>query len=242
MFPFCSIFVRESIGASINFIIAFLSVSMDGSTTPSYEKANGEITMKHLALAGLISLSAATTVSAETVIAPERIIDAAIADWNKDGKPDLALLVASPPDDQADNTIGIYIYLRDDEHSLLKLAAGAPDKVWGNIEPDGIVGEEPSIKALANGSIAVISQNDAVGRERWEQTLTLAFRNNAFVVAGYTYNYRDTLDTKAGFTCDYNVLTGKAAKGGKDLKAEAKTIKIEDWNDDVGQKGCGVSQ
>jgi len=215
---------------------------MDGSTTPSYEKANGDITMKHLILAALISLTAATTVSAETTVAPQRIIDAAIGDWNKDGKPDLALLVASPPDDQADNTIGIYIYLRDDEHSLLKLAVAAPDKVSGDIEPGGMVGEEPSIKALPNGSIAVVSQNDAVGRERWEQTLTLAFRNNAFVVAGYTYNYRDTLDPNAGFTCDYNVLTGKATKGGKDLKAEAKTINIQDWNDDIGQKGCGISQ
>lgn len=203
---------------------------------------NREITMKPLVVAALISLSATATVAAETAITPARIVDAAIGDWNKDGKPDLALLVAPAPDDQADNPIGIYIYLRDDEHSLLRLAAAAPNKVWGSTEPDGIFGQEPSIKALPNGSIAVTSQNDAIGRDRWEQTLTLALRNNTFVVAGYTYDYRDTLKPDAGYSCDYNVLTGKATKGGKDLKTEGKTIKIEDWKDDFGQKGCGVSQ
>jgi hypothetical protein len=203
---------------------------------------NREIIMKPLVVAALISLSATATVAAETAIAPGRIVDAAIGDWNKDGKPDLALLVAPAPDDQADNPIGIYIYLRDDEHSLLRLAATAPNKVPGSTEPDGIFGQEPSIKALPNGSIAVTSQNDAIGRDRWEQTLTLAFRNNAFVVAGYTYDYRDTLNPDGGYSCDYNVLTGKATKGGKNLKIEGKTIKIEDWKDDFGQKGCGASQ
>ncbi|MQB43446.1 hypothetical protein DXT94_16105 [Rhizobium sp. ICMP 5592] len=203
---------------------------------------NREIIMKPLVVAALISLSATATVAAETAIAPGRIVDAAIGDWNKDGKPDLALLVAPAPDDQADNPIGIYIYLRDDEHSLLRLAAAAPNKVPGSTEPDGIFGQEPSIKALPNGSIAVTSQNDAIGRDRWEQTLTLAFRNNAFVVAGYTYDYRDTLNPDGGYSCDYNVLTGKATKGGKNLKTEGKTIKIEDWKDDFGQKGCGASQ
>ncbi|WP_234786702.1 hypothetical protein [Rhizobium rhizogenes] len=192
--------------------------------------------MKPLAVAALISISAATAAAAETAIAPGRIVDAAIGDWNKDGKPDLALLVAPAPDDQADSSIGICIYLRDSEHSLLRLAAAAPNKVWGSTEPDGIFGQEPSIKALPNGSLAVTSQNDAIGRDRWEQTLTLALRNNAFVVAGYTYVYRDTLNPDGGYSCDYNVLTGKATKGGKDLKTEGKTVKIEDWEDDLGQK------
>ncbi|NTI21839.1 hypothetical protein G6M87_08110 [Rhizobium rhizogenes] len=198
--------------------------------------------MKPLAVAALISISAATAAATETAVAPGRIVDAAIGDWNKDGKPDLALLVAPAPDDQADSSIGIYIYLRDGEHSLLRLAAAAPNKVWGSTEPDGIFGQEPSMKALPNGSLAVTSQNDAIGRDRWEQTLTLALRNNAFVVAGYTYVYRDTLNPDGGYSCDYNVLTGKATKGGKDLKTEGKTVKIEDWEDDLGQKGCGVSQ
>ncbi|SCB15418.1 hypothetical protein GA0061102_100431 [Rhizobium miluonense] len=203
-----------------------------------YAEANGDITMKSLACA-LILLSAATVAHADDTAAPGRIIDAAIGDWNKDGKPDLALLAAGAEDDQADNPIGVYIYLRDDEHSLLKLAASAPNKIWGSVAPGGIVGQEPSISALPNGSIAIVSQNDAIGRDRWHQTLTLAYRNNNFVVAGYTYDSRDTLEPNNSHNCDYNVLTGKVTKDGKTLKAEAKTVSIQDWQDDIGQKACG---
>lgn len=198
--------------------------------------------MKSLAYAAFAVALLAPAAHAEDAIAPGRIIDAAIGDWNKDGKPDLALLVASAPDDQADNPIGIYIYLRGGEHSLLQLAVSAPNKVWGTVGPDGMVGQEPSIAALPNGSIAVTSQNDSVGRDRWQQTLTLAHRNNDFVVAGYTYVYRDTLEPDSSYSCDYNVLTGKATKNAKDLKAEARTINIQSWQDDLGQKACGISQ
>jgi hypothetical protein len=31
---------------------------------------------------------------------------------------------------------------------------------------------------------------------RWEQTLTIAYRNDQFVVAGYTTDYYDTIDTQ----------------------------------------------
>jgi len=201
-----------------------------------------EIIMKLLTYAAFTLLSVATTAHAGDAIAPDRIIDAAIGDWNKDGKPDLALLVASAPDDQADNPIGIYIYLRGGEHALLNLAVSAPNKIWGSVGPDGMVGQEPSIAALPNGSITVTSQNDSVGRDRWEQTLTLAYRNNSFVVAGYTYVSRDTLEPDSGYNCDYDVLTGKATKNGKDIKADARTVKIEDWQDDFGQKICGDGQ
>ncbi len=187
----------------------------------------------------LILLSLATAAHAGDTVPPGSVIDAAIGDWNKDGKADLALLAAPAGDEQAENPIGIYIYLRDDEHSLLKLAASAPAKIWGNIEPGGVVGQEPSISALPNGSIAIVSQNDSIGRDRWEQTLTLAYRNNSFVVAGYTYASRDTLEPDDSHSCDYNVLTGKVTKDGKTLKADARTVSIQDWQDDIGQKACG---
>ncbi|GES51954.1 hypothetical protein FBZ99_101721 [Rhizobium sp. ERR 1071] len=193
--------------------------------------------MKSLACALAILLTA-TAAQAENTSAPERIVDAAIGDWNKDGKPDLAILVAPPADKQAETSIGIYIYLRDNEHSLLQLAASAPDKIWGRAS--GVYGQEPSIAALPNGSIAITSQNDAIGRDRWHQTLTLAYRNNGFVVAGYTYDARDTLEPDNSQTCDYNVLTGKVTKGSKTLKTDAKTINIQDWQDEIGEKACGL--
>ena len=213
---------------------------MDAGRPRRYAEANRGITMKSLGCA-LILLLTPIAAHAEDTIASDRIIDAAIGDWNKDGKPDLALLVTMPPHDQADYEIGIYIYLRDKEHELLKLAAAAPDKIWGRAEPDGIYGQEPSIAALPSGSIAITSQNDAIGRDRWHQTLTLAYRNSAFLVAGYSYDFRDNLEPGNSYSCDYNVLTGKVTKDDKILKADAKTVSIQDWQDDIGQKACESS-
>jgi hypothetical protein len=168
---------------------------------------------------------------------PARIVDVAVGDWNGDGKPDLALL-AEAPDDAADDQLGVYIYLRDD-HDLLRLATSAPGKIWGTTVAEGIYGQEPSIKAAGKSSIAIHSQNSAIGRDRWEQTLTLAYRNNQFVVAGYTYSHYDTLNPDGGGSCDYNALTGKLQRDGKDAKAEARTITIADWKDETGQSICG---
>lgn len=189
------------------------------------------------ALAIVVGLGAGPVLAED--IAPERIIDAVTGDWNKDGKSDLAVLVG--PKEKGDD-IGILIYLRDADHDLLKPVANAPAKVWGNASLDGMFGQDPHLEALANGSIAVHSENSGIGRDRWEQTLTLAYRNGAFIVAGYTYSHYDTLDPDAGGTCDYNVLTGKATVGSKERKNDPVTIRVEDWNDQTGQTGCGIKQ
>lgn len=167
----------------------------------------------------------------------ERIISGATGDWNKDGATDLALLVAPGSDDEV---IGIYLYVTEGDRGLLKLVAAAPDKVWGNSRLDGFYGQDPAITALANGSIAVMSQNSSIGRNRWEKTLTLAYREGRFLVAGYTYAYRDTLDPDAGGTCDYNVVTGKLKRDETARSVAPRTVSIEDWTDEIGSKACGL--
>ena len=78
-------------------------------------------------LAAIAVLATASPAFAEP-IAPERIVDAAVGDWNRDGQQDLALLVAPPVEG---DMIGIYIYVRDKDHPLLKLVSTAPGKIWG---------------------------------------------------------------------------------------------------------------
>jgi hypothetical protein len=186
----------------------------------------------------LATILALTASAAAEDIAPERILAAAVGDWDKDGNPDLALLVAPKSDD---DMIGIYIYLRDKDHTLLKLAAAALGKVAGNASLGSLVGQDPTISALPNGSIAVHSENSGVGRDRWEQTLTIAYRNAAFIVAGFTYSHNDTLEPDNGGACDYNVLSGKVSRNGKNSKIEAKTVKIGDWADALGMTACGIT-
>lgn len=167
----------------------------------------------------------------------ERIISGASGDWNKDGATDLALLVAPGSDDEV---IGIYLYVTESDRGLLKLVTSAPDKVWGNSRLDGFYGQDPAITALANGSIAVMSQNSAIGRNRWERTLTLAYRENRFIVAGYTYTYHDTLDPDGSGSCDYNVVTGKLKHDETAQSVAPRTVSVEDWTDEIGSKACGL--
>jgi hypothetical protein len=185
-----------------------------------------------------IALALASSTAMAEQIDPASIIRAATGDWNGDGESDLALLVAPP---EAGDDIGIYLYLQDKEHALLRLVATAPGKVWGNGRLDGMYGQDPSIEALPGGSIAVHSQNSGIGRNRWEQTLTIAYRNDQFVIAGYTHDYHDTIDLNDSGTCDYNVLTGKVTHDGKAAKVDGRTITVADWTDDVGNKACGYA-
>ena len=184
-----------------------------------------------------LALTAAFTARAEQIDAA-RIVDATTGDWDGDGRVDLALLVA-PADSAGDDQTGVYIYLRHSDHELLRLSLSAPDKVWGSTNADGVFGQEPSLKTIGKSSIAIQSQNSAIGRDRWDQTLTVAYRNKQFVVAGYTYNHYDTLDPNAGGSCDYNALTGELQKNGKDVKAWPRVIPIAQWNDETGQAICG---
>jgi hypothetical protein len=175
-----------------------------------------------------------TTVSAAETVDPASIVSAATGDWNKDGIQDLALLVRPAEGSDADN--GVLLYLTGD-NGALALKSAIPNKVWGQFE---LVGQAPSIEALPSGSLLITSQNDAIGRDRWEQKLTVAYRNFEFVVAGYTYSSYDTLDPDNTAQCDLNVLTGKGKSNNKPISAKGELILLKDWSDDRGQKACGL--
>jgi hypothetical protein len=193
-------------------------------------------------VAGLVLALGAGAALADP-IDTSNIVAAVTGDFNKDGTPDLALLVRGEDD------MDLRFFLRDKDGMYLKEAGVALNKVWGNAQPGGVVGQEPELKAMPNGSIQVITHNDAIGRDRWSQTLTIAYRNTDFIVAGFTYTYYDTLDPDSNGDCDLNVLTGKGianmpdGKGGTRKVAVSTTpqfIAFKDWPDDGGMKVCGI--
>lgn len=165
----------------------------------------------------------------------DRIIAMASGDWNKDGTPDLAV-VATPGDDSGDDN-GIYVYLAKPEESRLTLALAVPNSVWGSL---AMYGQEPVLAALANGSFTLTTKNDAIGRDRWRQSLTIAYRNFDFIVAGYTYASYDTLDPDSASECDLNVLTGKGKSNGQPVAGKAQFVLLKDWKDDIGRSICGL--
>ncbi len=123
----------------------------------------------------------------------------------------------------------------------LKLRANAPSVVWV-----GGIGQKPELSVTAHGSLQVHSMNDSIGRNRWHQTLTLAWRNKAFVMAGYTYDSYDTLDLDLSIGCDVNLLNGKGERltgANHDIKTNFRTQSrggpIDDWNGEA-PKECDL--
>lgn len=190
--------------------------------------------MKSLSAALLLSI--ALPLAAEAADFPaERVAAMASGDWNKDGVADL-VLVATPGGDSGEDN-GLYVYLAKPEESRLTLALALPNTIWGNLT---MYGQEPEVAALANGSFTLTTKNDSVGRDRWRQSLTVAYRNFDFIVAGYTFSSYDALNPDGGSECDLNVLTGKGKAHGQPVAGRAQFVLLKDWQDDIGRSICGL--
>ena len=186
-------------------------------------------------IAALLVSAALPGASAAAEFPAERVIAMASGDWNKDGTQDL-VVVATPGEDNGEDN-GIYVYLAKPEENRLTLALAAPNSVWGNLT---MYGQEPELAALANGSFTLTTKNDSVGRDRWRQSLTIAYRNFDFIVAGFTYSSYDTIDPNASSECDLNVLTGKGKAQGQPFSGKAQFVLLKDWRDDIGRSICGL--
>ena len=192
--------------------------------------------MKSLAAALVFSIVLPTATMAADFPA-DRIVAMASGDWNKDGTPDLAV-IATPGDDSGDDN-GLYVYLAKPEENRLTLALSLPNSIWGNLT---MYGQEPEVAALANGSFTITTKNDSVGRDRWRQSLTVAYRNFDFIVAGYTYSSYDTLDPNGGSECDLNVLTGKGKTHRGLVAGKAQFVLLKDWKDGIARSICALDE
>lgn len=122
---------------------------------------------------------------------------------------------------------------------LLKFGDG-DQTIWvQNIVWVGGIGQQPSLTVTPRGSLQVMSHNSAIGRNRWEQVHTLAWRNGAMRVAGYTYRWYDTLKFDDSGSCDLNLLSGKGevSKGREDetrmISVSIPAYAVQDWIYDV---------
>ena len=136
----------------------------------------------------------------------------------------------------AETEEGADLYIYTDAGEGWKQAVHARDIVWRG----GMYGQEPSMEAQEHGSLKIISENSAVGRDRWEQVLTIAYRGGEFRVAGFTYSYYDTLDPDANGQCDVNLLTGKGVLNGKAFKTTLEAMPAQNWTMDTRPPECAV--
>jgi hypothetical protein len=141
---------------------------------------------------------------------PHEIISALTTDINGDATPDRILLSQGP---DGDATLWVYLGKSTNDGTQ---AFHAPMIGKDIVFAGTAFGQWPSLEMNKQGtSLLIRSQNESIGRSRWNQTLTIAWRNNTLVVAGLTYEWRDTLDLKQFGTCDANFLSGRALRNGK---------------------------
>ena len=116
-----------------------------------------------------------------------------------------------------------------------------------NIVWAGGIGQIPSLSLAPNGSVKVHSQNDSIGRYRWSQVLTIAYRQGQYRVAGFTYSWRDTLNLPDNGTCDLNLLSGRGVvtiDNGpqRNISTSMAARPITQWSDDIAPSPeCGAS-
>lgn len=178
---------------------------------------------------------AASSAQDAAQISTDQIFSVTTGDWNKDEAQDAVIMIETP-----DQEFDVLFYLTDDKYRL-KLHDRVPSMVWGGTT---MFGQEPFVSTRENGSLLITSQNSSIGRNRWEQGLTVVYRENRFIVAGFTYNYYDTLDPDAGGSCDLNLLTGQGTVDDKPVRFSREAVSIHAFPDrsEELRKLCGEPQ
>ncbi|MEM7068911.1 MAG: hypothetical protein AAF478_08505 [Pseudomonadota bacterium] len=138
---------------------------------------------------------------------------------------------------QGQEDADLYIFTRPDYENFV-LTVRAP-----NIAITGIGGTDAYLKRNEAGNLQVISQNSAIGRHRWEQILTIVYRNEQFIVGGYTYSYYDTLEVDENGEvltgeCDVNLLTGKGIIDGEKFQTKLKAFPVKEWTFETAPNEC----
>jgi hypothetical protein len=162
----------------------------------------------------------------------ENVLSAVTLDFTGNGQQERAVLVQNK-DDGAD----LYIYLSKDEPTSESVLALAEMKK-GVVFSGNMWGELPSLDVNGKGSLLIKSGNEAIGRGRWIQTLTVVYRNKEFLIGGIAYTARDTLDPKSGATCDLSLLSGKGLRNGKPIEVKLTPIRLADWSDEKLPRKC----
>lgn len=121
-------------------------------------------------------------------------------DLDKDGRLDSAYLVKSANQSSGDD-LDLWIKMATDT-DFYKIESLTTDVTLGAF---GMANE---LQVNPQGSLQVHSYNDSIGRSRWTETVTFAYRKGEVVLAGYTYFSKDTLDSSYS-TCDLNLLAFK---------------------------------
>ena len=129
---------------------------------------------------------------------PGALLAALSGDWNGNGEGDLAVLV-----DDGEGSADLLIH--EGDHAGMVLALHVP----GVIVHGGMGSGRPQLSARSDTSFAISQDWLGIGRTPWTQSLTIAHRGGAYVLAGFTHEFADRLDPARHGRCDVNLLSGR---------------------------------
>jgi len=180
----------------------------------------------------LVRLTAALLLVCGTAAAEPFVHASLAADLTGDGTAELAVVIGGPQ-------IALAIWSQDHKTHAHQLISHGPAIGWTQLNEDARLEVTPS------GSLTVTTSNYGIGRNKWEQTLTIAWREGAFRVAGLTHSAFDSLDPEGGgCLCDVNLLTGKGVttypRGGAEraVTRPPGAPRIEDWTPEMMTQIC----
>jgi len=166
----------------------------------------------------------------------QQILDEITADFSGDGIADFATLTQ---DDEVSATL--HLYLGQPDGSFV-LNTQAPALVWSG---PAVSGQQPVLQVSPYGSLLVTAMNEAIGRDRWYETLTIAWRRGGFLIAGYTYQWYDTLNVENTGKCDINLLNGKGEllrgerMGKQTFSTNLRAMPVAEWSGKIPSE-CGL--
>ncbi|PPD42707.1 MAG: hypothetical protein CTY15_11710 [Methylocystis sp.] len=171
----------------------------------------------------LASLVAATSAFAEEQ-RYERVISAVSMSFEPAVGEDRVLLILGPK-----NRADLYIYRGVDKTDApLTPAFVKEDVTWNGPKASG---RRPSLEVSDKGSL-LIHSGESFNQRHYDQTLTVVFRDNNFLIVGVTREEEGLYDYEhRRQSCDLNLLTGKGKENGKPVRVKAQPIKLSEWSD-----------
>ncbi len=127
------------------------------------------------------------------------MIAALSGDWTQDDVPDAAFLVRKER-----GTSDLVIMTGDSVDGLVPNSIAAEAVFAGPM-----AGQTPSLLARSDTSFIISSEQIGIGRSPWTRQVTIAYRDGAFVVAGFTHQFYDRIDPSRQGICDVNLLSGE---------------------------------
>lgn len=92
----------------------------------------------------------------------------------------------------------------------------------------GMAKTESELGISADGSLLITNQNDAVGKNRWQKTVTIIFHDGEYVVSHYKSHSFDALEPDSESSCEYNLLTGKGVSNGQAIALTPELLLLKD--------------